>query len=87
VDGYAEVSVVMKDGSRYEERVDHPKGSPQAPLTWEELVAKFRDCASRALAAEAAERVVALVRRIEALANVRELTEALMAAEARASPA
>ena len=87
VDGYAEVSVVMKDGSRYEERVDHPKGSPQAPLTWEELVAKFRDCASRALAAEAAERVVALVRRIEALADVRELTEALTAAEARASPA
>ena len=87
VDGYAEVALITRDGSRYEGRVDHPRGSPQVPLSWEELVAKFRDCASLALPAEAAERVVALVGRLQELRDLRELAETLSAVgEAVRSP-
>ena len=85
VDGYAEVTVITDDGSRFEVRVDHPRGSPQAPLSWEELVGKFRDCAALALPAAAVERVVTLVEHLEELADVGELTAALTAAEVPAT--
>jgi sugar phosphate isomerase/epimerase len=36
------VSIALKDGREYSVRVDRPKGEPENPVTWEELIAKFR---------------------------------------------
>lgn len=32
----------MRDGTEYEEKVEHPKGEPENKLSQEELYAKFR---------------------------------------------
>lgn len=45
------VTVEMRDGNRLSETVDHPKGSPQRPLTSTEICRKFVDCGGSADAA------------------------------------
>ncbi len=62
------VDVVTASGT-YTSIVDHPSGSPENPLTYEEVAAKFRDCARGAAApvpAPALETVVETVAALEA---------------------
>ncbi|HTD92094.1 MAG TPA: MmgE/PrpD family protein, partial [Burkholderiales bacterium] len=46
--GFVEVEVQLKDGRKETVRVDVPPGSPSRELTWDELRAKFMDCAKQA---------------------------------------
>ena len=46
--GFVEVEVQLKDGRKDQMRIDVPPGSPSRELTWEELQAKFMDCAKQA---------------------------------------
>ena len=51
-------------------RVDIPRGDPALPLTDDELLEKYRDCAREQLSQDAIERSVGLVRGLEKVANV-----------------
>lgn len=42
--GRARVIVETIDGQQYEQEVEYPRGSAQAPLSWNELVQKVDDC-------------------------------------------
>ena len=42
----ASVTVLTKDGKSYQARIDFPKGDPENPLTWDELIDKFRNLVS-----------------------------------------
>lgn len=48
------VSIHLADGRALFRRVDHPKGTPESPLTADELRQKFLDCAGRVLEPAAA---------------------------------
>ncbi|MHC4480753.1 MAG: MmgE/PrpD family protein, partial [Planctomycetota bacterium] len=67
IGGYAEVRVALKDRSEHGLRVDTPRGDPSRPLTWDELVEKFRDCAGTVLHAKAIERTLRMVEGLEEL--------------------
>jgi len=43
------VSLRLKDGTILSQRVDQPKGAPENPVMREELLNKFRNCASTSL--------------------------------------
>lgn len=75
------VQVTASDGQRWEKRIELPLGHPSRPLTDEQLVAKFRDCARHALSPVDAGRVVDLVGNLEQLEDVRELAQALSGEE------
>jgi 2-methylcitrate dehydratase PrpD len=77
IGGYAEVRVVLRDGTEHAMRVDVPRGDPARPLSWDELAVKFRDCAGAALPAGDVDEALRLVERLEGLDNVSRLTEAL----------
>lgn len=79
--GYARVAVVLKDGTRLETQVDHPRGSPQAPLSREELAGKYRDCAAIALPEGAVEQSLRLLSDLESLDDVSELMGVVCRAE------
>jgi 2-methylcitrate dehydratase PrpD len=72
--GYAEVSVTLKNGSIVHSRCEQPRGGPKSPLSWEELAAKFRDCAGRVLDQESTERSLSLIADLERMAAVADLT-------------
>jgi 2-methylcitrate dehydratase PrpD len=71
------VTVRLKNGQVLSREAEHAKGSPEFPMTEEELKGKFTECALQALSAEAAERALALIEGLEKVDNVRALTEIL----------
>jgi 2-methylcitrate dehydratase PrpD len=79
------VRVTTTDGRVLEAAVDLPLRGPTNLAPPDRLNAKFVDCASRALRADAVERVLALMNRFETLDDTRQLTDAM--AEGVKSPA
>ncbi|HEU4760205.1 MAG TPA: MmgE/PrpD family protein, partial [Dehalococcoidia bacterium] len=77
IEGWADVRVVMSTGEAFEMRVDRPRGDPQRPLTWDELAAKFRDCAALALPPPAVDKAIAAIEGLEEAPDVRALVEVL----------
>jgi 2-methylcitrate dehydratase PrpD len=73
--GTATVTVALDDGSEHSHHVDVPRGDPRAPVTWDELAAKFRDCAAGVLSDEAATRCVEIISDLEATQDIRELMD------------
>ena len=57
--------------------MDQPKGDPENPLSRDELLEKFRNCASLTLDANTIERVIENVLSIEKLKSIRPLMEHL----------
>ncbi|MHB8574156.1 MAG: MmgE/PrpD family protein [Dehalococcoidia bacterium] len=76
-EGFADVTIVTGDGRTLHRRVDEPRGAGTDPLSWDELAAKFRDCAAVALPAEAAEEALSLVERLDSLPDVHRLMASL----------
>jgi 2-methylcitrate dehydratase PrpD len=69
------IAVHMKDGQVIRGRADFAKGSPQIPMSYDEVAAKFQDCAAFAKWPRAkADAIVAAVRKLEDMADVRTLT-------------
>jgi 2-methylcitrate dehydratase PrpD len=71
--GPATVTVILDEGSQHTRHVETPRGEPKAPLTWEELVAKYKDCAAGILPDAAIARSAAIIAELEAAADVGEL--------------
>jgi 2-methylcitrate dehydratase PrpD len=66
------VTVKLKDGRTVSGRADFAKGSPQIPISLDEVAAKFMDCAAFAKwPAAKAKAAVDLARRLEDLPDVR----------------
>jgi 2-methylcitrate dehydratase PrpD len=69
------INIHLKDGRTVSGRADFAKGSPSNPISYEEVGAKFVDCASFAEWPVAKSKaVVEMVRKLEDLPNVRALT-------------
>ncbi len=74
----ARVRITTRDGVSFTEQVDFPTGTPHRPLSYAACAEKFRDCISHAprqLPEDKAEKLVALIARLEELGDVRELLE------------
>jgi 2-methylcitrate dehydratase PrpD len=73
----ASVAIVTKDGRTCRCRLDHPKGDPENPLTWDEIIAKFNSLAGDVVDSQRCKAIVARVRAIEACPSVNELLASL----------
>ena len=69
------VKIEAKDGREFETFVEYPRGSPQNPLSEEELVGKFRKLATRAVGAERTEDLIKCLDELENLGNINKLVE------------
>lgn len=68
------LKIKMNDGREYTKRVDHSKGSPNNPLSEDELMNKYIDCAGRALPEEKVNESVKILKNLFQLADLNELT-------------
>jgi 2-methylcitrate dehydratase PrpD len=75
----ATAEIELTDGTRLSARCEHPRGSPENPLARGEIEAKLRTYAPDRISAAAIEEVVRAVDRLEDLALVRDLMDALRA--------
>jgi 2-methylcitrate dehydratase PrpD len=72
------IDIELTDGRRIGGRADFGKGSPANPMSDEELVAKFRECAAWGkLPKASADKVVEMVFSLEKLKTIRNLTRLL----------
>lgn len=72
------VKVTMKDGQVYTNEVQKQRGHPENPLTDEELRAKYRYCAGRAmLPKDKIERSIEMVKTLEDLSDIVPLMDAV----------
>ncbi|MFC1918502.1 MmgE/PrpD family protein [Chloroflexota bacterium] len=69
------VTVKLKNGKEYSHSVEKPKGHPDVPLSWDELLVKYRDCAGRALKDSDVERSIEILADLEKLNDLKELME------------
>jgi len=73
----AKVTIYTKDGRTCRCRLDHPKGDPENPLSWDEIIAKFHSLARDVFDGQRCEEIVTRVRAVEACPSVRELMNIL----------
>ena len=72
------LKITMKDGRVFNDRGRLAKGSPENPMTYDEVAEKFRGCAEFAKwPANKTSRMIKLVQSLEDLTNVEQLTAAL----------
>ncbi|MDY7019639.1 MAG: MmgE/PrpD family protein, partial [Chloroflexota bacterium] len=72
-----EIRVKLKDGRVLSYKVKAAKGEPGNPLSREELVGKFRDCASVALSPKEVDRVLELASKLESLEDIDPLMKVM----------
>lgn len=70
----AKVSIELKDGTAYEKELYDLKGSPSNPVSTAELERKFMSNARAAMEETRAQELLALLRRVETLPSVDEIT-------------
>lgn len=70
--------VRTKDGKTYGEQLLPSKGSPQNPMTYDQLENKFMGLATRVMPKEQASKIAATVRDLEKLKDLRDLTELMV---------
>ena len=75
------LSVKLKNGKEFNRRVDFPKGNPSVPLSQEELLLKYRDCAERVLSKKAVKESIDLVENMENIKDLKILANLLMGAK------
>lgn len=61
----AKATIFTKDGRKLSVRVDYPRGDPENPLTWAELIEKFKGLTAPLYGKAQMEKIVACVRNLE----------------------
>jgi 2-methylcitrate dehydratase PrpD len=76
--GYVEVEAVRSDGRRETVRVDHAPGHPSRELAWEDISAKFMDCAAQAsIHTSKAMQALGMLKRLETCEDVGKIVALL----------
>jgi 2-methylcitrate dehydratase len=73
----ARVTITDKNGKSHTAQVDHAKGSPQNPMSDEEIISKFRANSASVLNQEGQDRVIDLTWRFDELEDLTEYMELL----------
>jgi 2-methylcitrate dehydratase PrpD len=71
------VEILLRNGERFETRVDFAKGSSERPMSFEEVAGKFESQASRVITKRRIDAIVETIERIEKLDDIRGLTRLL----------
>ena len=70
-----ELVVKLKNSAIYSQKIDVAKGSPQNPLSQDELISKYRDCVRPSLSEEATNKSLELLLNPELIKDIAELTD------------
>ena len=73
----ATVTMKLRNGETQTLQEKFPKGSPQVPMTSDELLAKFQACVRGVLSPASGDRAIAYINKLESMANIRPLTKLL----------
>jgi 2-methylcitrate dehydratase PrpD len=73
------VEIVTRDGRRFDRVGTHVPGSAEAPMDWDDVVRKFKDCASFAAVPRSRVQIEGVHSMVQGLESVQDATEILRA--------
>ena len=76
-EGPAIVRVILHDGRVIEEQVDYALGRKQNPMSYDDVVAKFKGLVSEAVSKEVADRIIEEVMQIDEMDSIKPLMSLL----------
>jgi 2-methylcitrate dehydratase PrpD len=71
------VEIFLKDGQRFEARIDFARGSAESPMDFSEVAGKFRSLAAPVIAEDFLDHLIKTVETLDLLGDIRELTRLL----------
>jgi 2-methylcitrate dehydratase PrpD len=74
----ATADIKTKDGRKFSTWIDYPKGDPENPLSWDELIAKFNGLTLSVYSKARRERFIEQIRRMESIRNLQQWTSILL---------
>lgn len=74
----ATAEIKTKDGRTFSTRIDYPKGDPENPLSWDELIEKFNRLTSPVYSKVRREKLVDQMRRMDGIGNLKQWTMILL---------
>jgi 2-methylcitrate dehydratase PrpD len=69
----ASVEIATKDGRRFYTRIEYPKGDPENPLSWEELIQKFDELSSPVFSGDRRRKIISRVSSLETEESISNL--------------
>ena len=75
----ARVTITTGRGQDFSIKIDYPKGDPENPLTWEELIAKFRELVQPVYSNDCTSKIIETIKTLEHADNLKSLSELLPA--------
>lgn len=74
----ATAEIKTKDGRTSSTKIDYPKGDPENPLSWDELIEKFNGLISSIYSKARREKVIEQIRKVEGVGNLKQWTSILL---------
>jgi 2-methylcitrate dehydratase PrpD len=74
----ATAEIKTKNGRKFSARIDYPKGDPENPLTWEELIDKFKGLTKNLYSPEKQGKIIEEVREIEDIKDLKSWDPTLL---------
>jgi len=73
----ARATIKTNKGQEFSVKIEYPKGDPENPLTWEELIAKFSELVQPVYSKQRIDKIVETVRALEQTDSLKILSECL----------
>ena len=70
----ATAEIKTKDGRTFSTRIDYPKGDPENPLSWEELIEKFNNLSERIYSKGRRNKIIKKIQQLEKEKDITKLT-------------
>ena len=71
----AHVQIITNDNRTFEATIDHPKGDPENPLSWTEIIFKFRSLTAPVLSSAQQDTIIEQVRDLENMPDICQLMD------------
>jgi 2-methylcitrate dehydratase PrpD len=71
------VEIILNHGKKFEARVDFPTGSPENPMSFDQVVEKFESLANKVVTKDRIDAIIDMVERVEKLDDIQKLTRLL----------
>jgi 2-methylcitrate dehydratase PrpD len=74
----ATAEILTKEGRKYFTKIEYPRGDPENPLSWDELIEKFYDLSGRLMPRRQRSTIVDQVRRLEQVRDMGQWSPLLL---------
>jgi 2-methylcitrate dehydratase PrpD len=77
----ATAEILTDDDKRYSTTVEYPKGDPENPLSWEEMIERFHELTGRILKKDQRIKIVEAVKTLDGVKDMRKWSSRLLRKE------